>query len=640
MPSFLQILDKLKDNNENFQVNCLNFGVLSFLHGLLPGSYTSLENGNPAIYTGLFVVIFVLAYFACKNVNKKEKILVGAFLLIMFLIMNIQVANIFMHAFDEPDWFEFRYSYVFSFLMAIVAVLAINNNCIQDFKGKNIIFICLNLFVVIYSGFTHIIINIFNETSLQKYGIFKCSIYEIIINLVVINLIWLIVYLFQNKKIIIRDMYLVILMVIILEQCVNFYIIVEGIEKESGFFKYDYVQEEVDFLNEQVNEIKEDDNDFYRIESNYIVSHNDAYALGYRGITNYTSVCNYKLNETLSDLGIRVNGWRVDYEGATPFLESIFNIKYMLHFAPRSWLEDKEIDEEFFIQENDFYLPVGFAVSDEIKKYKYSIDNTTAIERQNYIINCMLDNEESYYTVPEYECTLNNLSKKDNSDGSVTYEKINKTEKASISYKIPYTNKNNQYYYSYYYDIAKEYYEGHISTNSTVDSKNKTVADQELKVPRTIFINENISDDTDMLSVNIVIDEEKVTFLSEGIYELDMNKYKTVYNQLNQNVMQVLEYTNTSLKGTIETKENQLVFTSIPYDKGWTVQVDGKTQKTTPLINESFLGIEVPEGKHQIKLNYTPEGLKLGTIISIVGIITLIIYVTVPIKYYYMVIFN
>ena len=61
------------------------------------------------------------------------------------------------------------------------------------------------------------------------------------------------------------------------------------------------------------------------------------------------------------------------------------------------------------------------------------------------------------------------------------------------------------------------------------------------------------------------------------------------------------------------------MFTSIPYDKGWIVKVDGKVVETRKIWN-SLLGFAITNGEHTIELSFIPEGWKIGVAISIVSL--------------------
>ena len=57
------------------------------------------------------------------------------------------------------------------------------------------------------------------------------------------------------------------------------------------------------------------------------------------------------------------------------------------------------------------------------------------------------------------------------------------------------------------------------------------------------------------------------------------------------------------------------MFTSIPYDKGWTVTVDGKPAETRKVF-DAFLALELEPGEHEIGFSYWPPGLNYGLILT------------------------
>lgn len=66
----------------------------------------------------------------------------------------------------------------------------------------------------------------------------------------------------------------------------------------------------------------------------------------------------------------------------------------------------------------------------------------------------------------------------------------------------------------------------------------------------------------------VVQDFQFYTF-DEELFQQDIDKIK-------QNQWNLTEYGGRHLKGTITAGENQIMMTSIPYEDGWTIKVDGK----------------------------------------------------------------
>jgi uncharacterized membrane protein YfhO len=69
----------------------------------------------------------------------------------------------------------------------------------------------------------------------------------------------------------------------------------------------------------------------------------------------------------------------------------------------------------------------------------------------------------------------------------------------------------------------------------------------------------------------------------------------------------------------VTAQDNQILFTSIPLEPGWTVKVDGKTVEPVELYG-CLMGIPVSAGTHTVKLTFFPEGLAVGIVLFIIAI--------------------
>ena len=98
---------------------------------------------------------------------------------------------------------------------------------------------------------------------------------------------------------------------------------------------------------------------------------------------------------------------------------------------------------------------------------------------------------------------------------------------------------------------------------------------------------------------------------------------KELYEILDESPMEVTSYTSTSVDATINASADGRVVTTIPYDTGWTVTVDGKTVDMTA-FKDTFVSFEISEGTHTIRLDYTPDGFYLGLASTLICIILLI----------------
>jgi hypothetical protein len=108
------------------------------------------------------------------------------------------------------------------------------------------------------------------------------------------------------------------------------------------------------------------------------------------------------------------------------------------------------------------------------------------------------------------------------------------------------------------------------------------------------------------------------------VYILDEEKFLQAYNKLNSNAFVVDSYTTTSFTGTVTTSSEGTFLFSIPFDKGWSVYIDGKKCSTYAAF-DALLATDLTAGTHTVKLKYTPVNYVLGCIISVLCIIILVV---------------
>lgn len=112
-----------------------------------------------------------------------------------------------------------------------------------------------------------------------------------------------------------------------------------------------------------------------------------------------------------------------------------------------------------------------------------------------------------------------------------------------------------------------------------------------------------------------------------GTYSFKLNvvaeKMGTTYKKQVQNIqnhaLQDAHYTDHGFSGKITTNQAGILTSSIPYSSGWSAKVNGKKQ---PILktNQAFLGLKLDKGNHHIVFTYQTPGLKLGILISLIGI--------------------
>ena len=104
-----------------------------------------------------------------------------------------------------------------------------------------------------------------------------------------------------------------------------------------------------------------------------------------------------------------------------------------------------------------------------------------------------------------------------------------------------------------------------------------------------------------------------------------------VYDYLKKGEIKYTTYKDDYLEGIINVDENQLIFTSIPYDKDWEVYIDGNKVETIEVLN-SLLAIPCSMGQHSIKMQYKRHNIVPIIISSFVLFISIIFLIVRSLK--------
>ncbi|WP_242964965.1 YfhO family protein [Scatolibacter rhodanostii] len=85
-------------------------------------------------------------------------------------------------------------------------------------------------------------------------------------------------------------------------------------------------------------------------------------------------------------------------------------------------------------------------------------------------------------------------------------------------------------------------------------------------------------------------------------------------------------YTNTGFTAEIQSSRSNLVFFSVPYESGWSAEVNGEKQLIEK-TNVGFMSVQVPQGeKVVIEFTYQTPGLVAGVVLTLSAMIALVAY--------------
>jgi uncharacterized membrane protein YfhO len=129
------------------------------------------------------------------------------------------------------------------------------------------------------------------------------------------------------------------------------------------------------------------------------------------------------------------------------------------------------------------------------------------------------------------------------------------------------------------------------------------------------------------ISLDCTTMDSSETYAEIYAYTVDEEVLTNGYNRLKSSAINVTSHSDTKITGTITVDENSVLYSSIPYDSGWTILIDGEEAETFE-IGDAMLGTTIKPGEHTVEYVYSPKGIKLGAVISVasaVGICCFII---------------
>ena len=392
----------------------------------------------------------------------------------------------------------------------------------------------------------------------------------------------------------------------------------------------------------------------YEVKSNKLSRLNSSLFNGTAGTSYYFS---------LSDTFVVPSFYNVElpfYSSATyysanqqTFLNTLSSVKYLVlnndrGVPPGYTLVDRKEgyypfeDEtrDHLLYENQNALPIGYTYDSYITKADF--EKLSSVERQEAMMQgVLLENSLSGFDVSEPELTSETLpytlvlSKGVSATDSGVY-----TEVEDAVLKIRFTGKADCETYIRFKNLnvvdfedkrdGKYFYISQRPVNSFYP-----IIVQSNQAGRTIHFrtadNQFYSGLHDF-TVNIGYSQKPFTectviLPSPGYYSWDdievisqpMDNYGKCVNALKEDVLQNIEIKTDRVSGTVELDENKILCLSIPYSKGWTAYVDGEKAELLR-ANGWCMAIPLDKGEHTITLVYETPGMKLGFVISFLGV--------------------
>ena len=515
----------------------------------------------PNIYCGVAVLMFFLLYLGCRRIKAREKAVYCTLLLFFFASFSMNVLNFIWHGFHYPNSLPARQSFIYIFLMLVICYRAYMHLEKIPARHVTLAFLGACSFIIL-------------AQKLVTEDHFHFSVYYVA--LIFLALYAGLIFLYRKGRKFQTAATLLALSVVAIEAAVNTTVTSITTTSRTAYLADNAA---VDQLVDGLLPGEE----FFRVEKVNRKTKNDGAWMNFPSVSLFSSTANADLSAFFKQIGCESSTNAYSITGSTPLVDMLFGVKYGLYTGEadisgiRTLVDDVD---DTYLYKNEYSMPVAWMVSDYFETDWYR-DAGNPADVQNRLAE-LTGSDRVLQQVGD------GLD-----DGSA---------------------------YSFYPEQSGEYY-------AYIDNKKveKVTVSQEGETQTFNNVNRGFMLELGYCEVGtqvVIRSETTGENVSAVVYRFSEEALGQVYQNLNRDPLVLSSWSATALKGTVIVREEGKLFTTIPYDKGWTVMVDGEPYETEKIV-DAFLSISLTEGMHEVEFSYEPQGLKLGSWITIGSLLVL-----------------
>lgn len=599
------------------------FDILDLISKLFIGSYDTVRpEGLPFVYCGALVLILLPIYFIIKKIPFREKI--SVFIMSVFFVLSFTVSavDLVWHGFQRPNWLNYRYSFILCFFMIFAAYRAFVYIKEVDIKVVTAV-------VAAWAAVLILLQKLDTYEWISDYGTVWLSFAFFAAFLILLR--------FHINSTLPEGVALAVASIVVLESFVGGLMNLVALGDDVVYSSRTSYRSFIDRVQPIVDMVQADDDSFYRMEKTLHRKTNDPLALGFRGFSNSTSTLNADTIKLLSRLGLSSKSHWSKYLGGTPVFDSLFGIKYLLSESGETVSKLYEKKYEYQGEDttkpkiegyyNPYALPIAYGVSPELLNFAFStvqyddLGEETRTElasspfvRMNDIVSNMLgegrsaqlfvpiqiDEETARYCTTSY------------TTGHKAYTNDSSSAKGRVQYTV--TAAEDAQIFCYF---PSDY----IRESDLYLNGRKVSTYYGNETYRIVDLGYHLKDDVMRVEIRMT-DNDKLYIRNDStyFYYLDEGAFCETMAELDDSPFIIESYTEDSFYGTIDIKEGDgLVFTTIPYDEGWVIKLDGHEVELIETL-EALIAFDAAPGEHTLTMEYRPDCVIYGRLVSATGL--------------------
>ncbi len=627
------------------------FDFLDILTKTFFGSYDTVRpEGMPFLYCGTLALVIAPLYFFAKKIPMRRKIGFAVIMLFLAVSFNFNILDYIWHGFQRPNWLNARFAYMFVGLMLTMTADAFRN--LTEIGTRPVM-----TSAILWCGML-LILDKFGYENLPDFAAVWCGILFLAIVAAAVPAF----IRSTNDRHRRRITSVTLCCLVIAELLVNGVISLGKLDEDVVFSTRESYRSVIDKYLAAVDTFDDEDDTFYRAEKLVHRTKNDPLALDINGMTNSTSTLNARVIKLLAQFGYASRSHWSYYSGSTAPTDALFGVKYIMT-DPTSTSSDipsyiydlyelyATTEDGIEVYKNPYALSIAFSASSDVLDYDVPLEGTEAsgglienvkalfrsifkkadeeeeedvtpkpVEEYvdpftyvNELYSTLLGREVTIWTQATLESTKDTGCKRVSTTGHKGYKPDGSGGSSKVTYTVTIDSAKPLYAYfpSTYPRKAALYIDG-VKEGYYFDGK-----DFAIKEIGTFEEGETVTVDLQLTTDSLYIRNDAHFF-----WYFDEQAFIDAVTELEAGSMTAYSKVDHKITGTVTVPTgDSVMLTTIPYDAGWEVKVDGKIVNTVPVLDDTLLAFEITPGEHKIAMTYKADCLINGLIISIAGIL-------------------
>ena len=577
--------------------------IIDIFGNLFPQVELTVRGGLPNIYCGLFSLIMGIMFLLCKSIPRRKKVLNCIILAFLVLSFNWNKLDFIWHGFHFPNELPYRYSFVFSFILVVMAYEAFIH--LKDITPTQIGGTVAG--AAIYLILMEKINKLSDQVNSETYD--QTALYIVLLFLALYAIALAIHKTGKFKEAAVCVLVFLIAfgeMAIYTEESVT---AVGNSNKVTYYSDYDNIQY-------VLGKVEDNDDGLYRIEMHEPWTCNPGSLYGYRGVSQFSSEINSNVSYMMQYIGLASDPGSNSflYRTSSPVTNAMLNIKYI--FGKSTTIDDSALELRYsqgstYMYENKYPLSIAYGSNTGIYNWNYMSGNPFDVQ-ENWISAVTGKTYKVYDNVANPAISGSNVTVGTMANGRVPLSA--QTSSGSSTVSLTYTAEKDETLYAY------------IKTNNaqSISAMTSTGRSIGFETNRGAISSFGDFKAGETVTVTITYEENKASDFTCDVRSLNQTNWDNAYQVLSQELLNVTKYSDTYIKGDVTMQKDGVLVTSIPYTKGWTVKVDGKKVDVNP-IGEALIAVDITAGAHTVEFSYIPDGFIFGVLLTLLGIALLVL---------------